>query len=207
MIEKNPLLEMQRASIERGICDDQGRRLTGAPWAFSLAEIIEGLPFVRTIGFQRISELGLDWLTLRPKQDFNPVAICYTEGIYPPPTGETCEQWRAEGQLTEIPISNVLETVPIGSFAQILAVGRLKQTTHEHRVAMENKSGFLEEVSKIKKDLESGTADMVELESSVRVARLMPDRMELLVSGPIWERFEWKRTEKEWSNMTRLMPY
>ena len=203
----------------QGIADDNGCRLTGAPWAFSLAEIsqVGGIqkPTVRTIGFQRISEKGIDWLTPRKKNqqqndNDDEVALSYTMGIYPPPSGQTCEQWRAEGKPYEISISEVLETAPIGSFAQILAVGRVKKNkniNNKNRMILDDKTMFMEQVEQIKKELQAGTIDMEEMESSVRVVRLKPDRMELMISGPIWERFEWTRDGDKWTPKVQLMPY
>lgn len=134
-----------------------------------------------------------------------PVAICYTEGVYPPPAGETCEQWRAEGRPEEIPVSEVLETAPIGSFAQILAVGRRKPGVG--RMALRDREQFIEEVKQVKEQFEAGNVDMNELEACVRVVRLVPERIELLISGPIWERFQWTREAGKWTQSTRLLPY
>jgi len=209
-LEPNPLLELQKSSALRGIADGEGYRLSGAPWAFSLAELDDkrSFPVVRTIGFQRISEAGLDWLTRRKSQAVKPVALCYTAGVYPPPPGESCEQWRAEGSLVELPVAEALKTAPMGSFAQILAVGRISANSID-RLEMNDRERFLEEVAKVKVELESGKVDTNELESSVRFVRLVPDRIELLVSGNIWERFEWTRdhTEGKWSTGVQLLPY
>mmetsp|Transcript_25596 Transcript_25596/g.70656 ORF Transcript_25596/g.70656 Transcript_25596/m.70656 type:complete len:241 (+) Transcript_25596:84-806(+) len=210
-IESNPLLELQKSCIQRGIADVEGYRLNGAPWAFTLGEVdaTTSRPSVRTIGFQRVSEAGLDWLTRRKSSLVDEaVAICYTAGVYPPPAGESCEQWRAEGQLAEIPIVEALKTAPRGSLAQILAVGRISEGRDE-RLAMYDRERFLMESAKAKEQLQSADVEIRELEASVRFVRLMPDRMELLVSGNIWERFEWTRNHDNasWSAKQQLLPY
>ncbi|KAL7574467.1 hypothetical protein ACA910_015835 [Epithemia clementina (nom. ined.)] len=175
-IRINPLLELQKASMARGIADEHGRRLSGAPWAFALAELVVSAPpsspsttshdtepqgnldadarqqqqhqhqpphpwtpSVRTIGFQRISEHGLDWLVKRRRRRdpaptatattkvlLPPVALCYTHGMYPPAHAgdDGCEQWRAEGQPMELPVvAELFHTAP----RQSLAVQRLEQ--------------------------------------------------------------------------------
>ena len=273
----NPLLILQKACTMRGIADEQGYRLTGAPWGFSLAEIREEIrndhnnsnhndprevqqqqqqqqqspprmfPSVRTIGFQRISEKGLDWLIKRPRSSsssitattsmttmsnsttnlLKPVALCYTEGIYPPTNpNDSCEQWRAEGQPIEIPVTEILDTVPMKSFAQILAVGRLEeeevvvavkegQLHHQERplpppppqqqrplsMTMKDREGFLALVAQVTQELYDNRIELKELEDKVQVLRLLPNRMELLVNGEqIWERFEWTRQKQQPKN-------
>ena len=292
----NPLLILQKACTMRGIADEQGYRLTGAPWGFSLAEIRQEIrnnndhnnnnhndprevqqqqqqqqspprmfPSVRTIGFQRISEKGLDWLIKRPRSSsssitattsmttmsnsttnlLKPVALCYTEGIYPPTNpNDSCEQWRAEGQPIEIPVTEILDTVPLKSFAQILAVGRLEeqeevavavkeeQLHYQERplpppppppppqrplsMRMKDREGFLALVAQVTQELYDNRVELKELEKTVQVLRLLPNRMELLVNGEqIWERFEWTRQKQQPKNNNngwmqthhQLLPY
>mmetsp|Transcript_14277 Transcript_14277/g.28799 ORF Transcript_14277/g.28799 Transcript_14277/m.28799 type:complete len:279 (-) Transcript_14277:254-1090(-) len=215
----NPLLELQRASQSRGICDKDGYRLTGAPWGFQLAEVTsQNRPKVRTIGFQRVSEHGIDYLLLKKKRVAKDdwIALSYTEGIYPPPPGQTCEQWRAEGVVAEIDVENVLDTAPMGSFAQILAVARrersVKGQPNDERNSLcegQDKDSFIDEVAVLKAELENGNVDIGEIQEAVQVCRLMPSRMELMVSGGIWERFEYVRLDEEGNewDLRRIMPY
>jgi hypothetical protein len=114
----DPLQELQIACTKRGIAsENDGLRRNGAPWGFTLAELKHQhqqdqdpdknnnkstiVPSVRTIGFQRITKDGMDWLTKIPKssdnnnnkngdsasdtQQLGPVAICFSHGTYPPP--------------------------------------------------------------------------------------------------------------------------
>lgn len=245
----NPLVELQKACIARGIADAQGYRITGAPWAFSLAQVKYGIPSVRTIGFQRISEHGLDWLTARRKDETTSpagnnqnnnnnnspdtftsattttsqvVAISYTHGIYPPSPGESCEQWRAEGVPFELPVAQALATAPRASLAQILAVHQCRKLVRDEHAAISNDSTafskrtklddrpfFLAQVQRAREQLDKDQVDIEELQSAIQFVRLVPNRMELLANGEIWERFEWKRNLEngEWSERVQLMPY
>lgn len=119
----NPLLQLQKAACARGIANEDGFRLVGAPWAFQLAETNQNQslpPIIRTIGFQRVSEKGIDFLMMRGKEEIisngnatkrgdskkKPMSLSYTEGVYPPLAEgglkQNCEQWRAEGPVVEL---------------------------------------------------------------------------------------------------------
>ena len=75
----------------------------------------EVAPNLRTLGFQRVSHLGVDFLTKRgPHADLlkgdRPSSILYTVGKYRP--GETVEQWRAEGHCEKIMTGDIIDKVP-----------------------------------------------------------------------------------------------
>ncbi len=222
----NPLLEMKRGSFERGVCDREGRRLQGAPWAFQLAETTPlCLPKVRTIGFQRVSASGIDYVVLRRRPGARPTldkgsdaaAIVHVAGVYPSPPGETCEQWRAEGRVSSIPVENMFETVPLWSLAQVLAVERAEvaagRSADPRRAGLregEERQRLICQVEQIKQEMQSGDMDAAAVADSIEVCRLLPDRVELSVSSEtLWERFEYTRLDEggtRW-DLRRIMPY
>jgi hypothetical protein len=78
--------------------------------------------------FNKITSDGFTFLTKRPKAkadtlDGHTIAICYLEGKYQP--HDVCEQWRAEGVARLVDVEEILDTAPLGSFAQILASSQL----------------------------------------------------------------------------------
>eukprot|EP00927_Polykrikos_kofoidii_P056073 TRINITY_DN50256_c0_g1_i1.p1 TRINITY_DN50256_c0_g1~~TRINITY_DN50256_c0_g1_i1.p1 ORF type:complete len:318 (+),score=43.16 TRINITY_DN50256_c0_g1_i1:87-1040(+) len=165
-LHRNPLIELQKQCVARGNCDQQGFRKKGAPWAFQLAEQVQlsrgsgqassPWPSLRTVGWQRISAKGLDFMVRRaertesqnntcvvshtgePNQPrecisaMKPVSICYVEGIYPPPKdGPPCIQWRIEGIAIPVSTKDLLKTAPIGSISQIVTISLKNQGGHD----------------------------------------------------------------------------
>lgn len=232
-MQADPLLQMRLSHIMKKTCDEEGHRNPCAPWEFNLAEVDPrtGRPTVRTVGVQRISEKGLDYMVLKqpigakvatPKE----VAISRQDGVYPPPAGSVCEQWRAEGLAVSIPVEFVMGTAPPGSFAQLLVCAEEKRALPQpndptgKRPSLEEsaRESFVKRVQAMKKKLEAGEVSVAQVREAVVVYRLCPRRMEVIVSGPIWERFEWVNTnenedvgEKDyvfaWSAPRRLIPY
>ena len=49
-------------------------------------------PALKTVGFQRVSEDGIDFMTAKHSHNLDgvPVSICYTAGQYPPGEGSKC---------------------------------------------------------------------------------------------------------------------
>jgi hypothetical protein len=142
------------------------------------------------------------------------VAICYVEGSYPPPEGSTCEQWRAEGIIKRLPVENVLKTAPLGSFAQILVAKRWSDSLQQDtRHLLSDRKRFVKEVLAEKSRLENGEVPIAEIDDAVDVYRIFPHRMEVILSGPIWERWQWtgkvESTGKvgKWNKPQRLVPY
>ena len=207
-----PLTEMRYRAAQLSRCNAAGFRLPGAPWAFQLARSSmqeeEGFaaPMLKTVGFQRVSELGVDFLVRRSPDSGGGNAtvttfvgaFCYVEGAYPPVEGAVCEQWRGEGVAEEIPVSAIRATAPLPSFAQILACSaRGDEGGGEggggQRPTLGDRTAFVDEVRALKAQLAAGGVPDNEIEGAVQAFRLRPSRMELLRSGPdIWERFEWQ---------------
>mmetsp|Transcript_50578 Transcript_50578/g.122062 ORF Transcript_50578/g.122062 Transcript_50578/m.122062 type:complete len:329 (-) Transcript_50578:1474-2460(-) len=248
----DPLYELQKAFTKRGISTEDGSRLNGAPWGFSLAELktheqLGGdsnttetataiVPSVRTIGFQRITRDGMDWLTKIPSSSdsvgagdnepsaLGPVAICYSHGTYPPPDGGSCEQWRAEGIPIQLDSALAWHTAPRASLAQMVASQRCWANGRDRTVMYndEDHYEFLKIVQQVHDDWNDPNQSLErhfdELRSSVQLLRLVPSRLELLETGPgqkMWTRIQWRRNEGSsddegsggWYTPEKLLPY
>ena len=232
----DPLFELQKACARRGIATKDGSRLNGAPWGFTLAELKTQeqvgktttttttntttiVPSVRTIGFQRITRDGMDWLTKIPSSSDNlgvnedersrsalgPVAICYSHGTYPPPKGGSCEQWRAEGVPVQLDSALAWHTAPRASLAQMVASQRSWANGRDRTVMKsdDDHHEFLNIVQQVFDDWNDPNQSLEkhfdELRSSVRLFRLVPSRLELLETGSgqkMWSRIQWLRNEE-----------
>jgi hypothetical protein len=252
-----PLSELLRRSARLARCDAGGSRLPGAPWAFQLASAgaTVAAPTIKTVGFQRVSADGIDFL-VRRRGPSSPAggrggsdgggggggggggdsssssssssssfaaSFCYCEGAYPPAEDAECVQWRGEGEAMEIPVTEVRDTAPLPSFAQIMACsarghGGGGSGDEAGRTALLDRERFVGEVRDMKAQLLAGGGVGAEVETAVQAFRLRPHRVELLVSGAdIWERFEWQRQRRPsgggehehgaWGEVRRLLPY
>ena len=197
---------MRENALQLGICDANGFRQSGMPWAFQLAEVDKSsFLSCKTVGFQRVSEDGIDYLVMdRTSHKSNSqnklplfqktVALCYVEGVYPPPTGTLCEQWRVEGAVQRISVDRILNTAPLSSFAQILACYevRLQACDPGSRIDLRESEStnkgcssvslemFLEKVKEIKGKLERKEICIEDIDKAMAVYRVLPKRMELL---------------------------
>ena len=234
ILARCPLSEMRQRALQLSRCNVEGFRLPGAPWAFQLAwnsGHAEAPPLLKTVGFQRVCSLGIDFLVRRNPGSLSesrfPGSFCWVEGTYPPATGGLCEQWRGEGVAEEIDISEVRATAPLRSFAQILAChtcSAVDSGARAHaaggggeggRAPLRDLNAFVSEVRALNTKLEAGSVPDSEIKGAVQAFRLRPSRVELLRSGPeIWERFEWQQTSgtgpdaaMHWHGPRELMPY
>jgi len=215
-LANNPLVELQKRSQQRGLCDEDGARLPGQPWGMQLAHVSdEPWPAVRTIGFQTVRPEGFTFL-LKRRAGLSaarlPVAINYVEGRYM--KGDVCEQWRAEGFAEEISVAEVLKTAPAASFAQILAASARTQgdgTDDGARKGLGDRASFISETAALKQRLGAGHVPNDELTRSAIVYLVAPARVELLIGGPdfpMWERIEWRRDlDGGWADPMRILPY
>jgi len=215
----SPLEEMRARSEAKGLCDAQGGRCKGAPWGFQLAHAAaDGSPFpvVRTIGFQRVMSEHFSFLMRRRPgaiiSDGLPVSATYVEGKYT--AGDVCEQWRLEGIAREAPISEVLATAPMASFAQILVAGGGQSASGQAgaRGRLEARDVFISKTNDMKAKLTAGEVSEAQIAEAVVVYRVKPIRVEFLIGGPdfpMWERVEWKRASEAepWAAPVRLLPY
>lgn len=232
-----PLEVLRKESHGRSLCDKQGCRLPGVHWVMSIALPANAAsttkaPSLRTIGIERISDAGIDFVmkrtspTARSIEAGLPVSILYSQGKYLP--GESTEQWRGEGHCELLPLPEILDLVP--SFTMVSMVGSqravntaqndvLRQTeTSGERMAVPNKSHLTEIMQTTRMELENGDINMEELESCIRAFRFQPTRMECMLGGPdsiMWDRWEWLRAVPDeasdgsipWRSPNHLVPH
>ena len=88
-------------------------------------------PFLRTIGIQRISENGIDFVVKKGSgcsKTFvsgRPISVLHLKGKYV--AGEIVEQWRAEGHCEKIPLAEVIDVIPSYTLNAMIATKRLEQ--------------------------------------------------------------------------------
>lgn len=122
---------------------------------------------------------------------------------YPPQSGQKILQFRGSGLAKIIPTSSITHG---GPSAQIIAACKeidCEVTSSGSRI-LKDKEKFVEkfnsEKSKINELESNGSGELVS------VYRLMPTRVELSVSGEVWDRFEWSFKEGGWG-VERIVPY
>lgn len=164
---------------------------------------------MRTIGIERVSRAGIDFVLKRgsPTSDSvasgRPVAILHQQGRFLP--GESAEQWRGEGRCDELKLGDVLDLIPHHVVTSIVASSRIsaeksaaagKEGVSVGRLAMLSKSHVTDIMQKTRRELESGDISMEELERCIIAYRFEPERLELMFGGPdsvMWDRWEWLR--------------
>jgi hypothetical protein len=137
----DPLSVLKDESVQRNKCDVSGYRLPGVHWTFSIAmspppDIEVTAPNLRTVGIQRVSPGGIDFVTKRGSKIAEslaleqPVAVLYAEGKYVP--GESAEQWRGEGHCEKLPLMDVLHCLPHYTVTGMLVSKRIEQENLDH---------------------------------------------------------------------------
>jgi len=217
----HPLEILRKSAAQQMLCDSDGVRRPNVHWVFQLAvaQPFTAPPSLKTVNFQRVSSLGLDFIMKSPDGDYPstvsvlrerpPVSILYTSGNYMP--GEKAEQWRGEGRVEEIKLKDIISIVPHYSIVGIVASKRASDQMHKiegvitqpssepietevHRTRIEKHTKFIELVQKTRMELENGNVSPEEIEATITAFRFVPDRMERMVGGPdmvIWDRWEW----------------
>jgi hypothetical protein len=129
----DPLEVLKQECIRRKLCDAAGFRLSDVHWTFSIAVTSEDTtnmpPNLRTIGVQRISEQGIDFVVKRgsgPSKAFaagRPVSILHLQGKYV--AGEHAEQWRGEGHCETLPLQDIVHVIPHYTITGMMAARRI----------------------------------------------------------------------------------
>lgn len=134
----DPLGVLRDACLNRSQCDENGFRVPGAHWVFSVAvSSVDASvpPNLRTLGIQRITESGIDFCVKQgggSSKKFaagNAVSILHSHGKYLP--GEKAEQWRADGHCEKIPLMEILDKVPSYTITSMVASKRIAMEDHE----------------------------------------------------------------------------
>lgn len=132
----DPLEMLRKESMNRNLCDLGGYRLPGVHWTFAIAmaplpDMEVSTPNLRTVGIQRVSPRGIDFVTKRGSKVSEclameqPVATLYSIGKYIP--GESAEQWRGEGHCEKLPLTDVLHCLPNYTVTGMLVSKRIEQ--------------------------------------------------------------------------------
>lgn len=134
----DPLGVLREACLNRSQCDENGFRVPGTHWVFSVA-VSSGdatvPPNLRTLGIQRVTEAGIDFCVKQgggSSKKFaagNAVSILHSHGNYLP--GEKAEQWRADGHCEKIPLKEILDKVPSYTITSMVASKRIALEDHE----------------------------------------------------------------------------
>lgn len=222
------------ASTYIGCYSSSSTTLPLTRWLFFRSELQP--PSLRTIGVERISSAGVDFVMKRGHKTAHlllqgcPISFLHTQGRHLP--GETSEQWRGEGRCEELKLVDVLDLIPHFTLTSMVGSRRLKmektksdgleemtKDVSPERLALLNKSHFIEVVQKTRVELENGDISLEELDQSVQAFRLKPDRIECMLGGPdsiTWDRWEWLRDVESpsgtrsailWSDPKHLVPH
>jgi hypothetical protein len=193
-------------------------------------------PNLRTVGIERISAMGIDFVLKRGSYTASaiaagqPVSMLSQQGRFL--HGEHSEQWRGEGSCQTLPLGEILDLIPNFVVTSMVASTRIARedgsasTDHvsDGRLAMVSRSHVTEVFQKTRIALENGDIPMDELENCMAAFRFRPDRMECMIGGPdsiMWDRWEWNRIstgvhgggedsvhEKiEWDEAKHLVPH
>ena len=81
------------------------------------------------------------------------------------------------------------------------------------RASCVDRDQLVNRVNRMQVHLGNGDIPLEEIDEAVAMYRIIPKRIELMRSGTIWERVEWRNIaskaekEMEWSQPRRLLPY
>jgi hypothetical protein len=188
---------------------------------------------LRTIGIERISQSGVDFVLKRGSHTAASlatgarVAFMHQQGKFLP--GQSAEQWRGEGHCEQLKLGDVLDLIPHFVVTSMVASTRIaaeqgEATPAKHgvspgRLAMLSKSHVTEIMQKTRIELENGDIPMEVLEQCIAAYRFQPDRLECMLGGPdtiMWDRWEWLRDTKNgdatpgaiaWAEAKHLIPH
>eukprot|EP00565_Helicotheca_tamesis_P000567 CAMPEP_0185729602 /NCGR_PEP_ID=MMETSP1171-20130828/6524_1 /TAXON_ID=374046 /ORGANISM="Helicotheca tamensis, Strain CCMP826" /LENGTH=225 /DNA_ID=CAMNT_0028398481 /DNA_START=233 /DNA_END=910 /DNA_ORIENTATION=- len=222
-VGSDPLELLRSTSEKRDFCGADGKRRPGVHWIFGMSTTggDDVAPNLRTVGLQRITEHGIDYVTRTHSSSTSsiselPSSILYTVGKYSP--GESIEQWRGEGYSEPLDLGELLDCIPHYTIVEMIASrrGRLElkekdQEEHDERTIIDRRTHFMELVQKTRIELENGDITHDEMSQSIAAYRYIPNRMERMIGGPdhiMWDRWEWNRENGgEWLEPRHLLPY
>jgi len=183
-------------------------------------------PNLRTIGVQRVTKDGIDFVmkkgsgTCDSLANGRPMSILHMQGRYMP--GETAEQWRGEGVCERMSLENMMNKLPHYTIVAMVSSKRIEKekgllaeelhaSDSGKRLAMENKSHMTEIMQKTRLELENGEISDQEIDDSIRAFRFHPDRLECMAGGPdavLWNRWDWLKAEDgTWHEAKPLLPH
>mmetsp|Transcript_18655 Transcript_18655/g.45054 ORF Transcript_18655/g.45054 Transcript_18655/m.45054 type:complete len:271 (+) Transcript_18655:91-903(+) len=199
----NPLAVIRKECEGRHLCDEHGYRRPGVHWVFSLAVTPDDTnqpPNLRTVGVQRISDAGIDFVmkkgsgTCDSLAEGRPLSFLHLQGRYMP--GETAEQWRGEGVCERMPVleEDILKKLPSYTVVSMVASKRLENEkagtveaasdSFDGRTKVDSKAHLTEVMQKTRIEYENGDISMEEIDGAIRAFRFHPSRMECMAGGP-----------------------
>ncbi|KAG7359113.1 hypothetical protein IV203_015702 [Nitzschia inconspicua] len=226
----NPLDVIRKECVNRHLCDEHGYRRPGVHWVFSLAVTPDDItqpPNLRTVGVQRISDDGIDFVMKKGSGTCDslaagrPLSILHLQGRYMP--GETAEQWRGEGYCERMVFTKeLLDKLPSYTITSMVASKRLEKEmgnqvqelndgVSEVRIKVENRSHLLEVMQMTRLEYENGDVSFEEIDECIRPFRFHPTRLECMAGGPdtvLWNRWEWQIDENGlWKEPAALLSH
>lgn len=145
----DPLEVLRRDCLARKLCDQGGYRNAGVHWVFAVAMASpdnnnnnNSAPNLRTVGIQKVSPAGIDFVMKKAglgniigtmsddtTDTEQPVSILYSQGKYK--AGNTAEQWRGDGLLEKIPLSDILHCLPHYTVTGMVVSKRMEKERQE----------------------------------------------------------------------------
>jgi len=150
----------------------------------------------------------------------SPISILYQEGKFLP--GQSAEQWRGEGYCETIPLSDIIDLVPLFTATSMIASCRIKELSSasstpqtdvsDDRMAIINRSQTKEVMQTTRNDLENRKISIDEMDRYIIAFRFKPRRLEYMSGGPdtiMWDRWEWlyNTNDGSWANPNHLIPH
>uniref|UniRef100_A0A7S3LGA7 Uncharacterized protein n=1 Tax=Amphora coffeiformis TaxID=265554 RepID=A0A7S3LGA7_9STRA len=222
----DPLHLLQQECISRQLCDTEGNRLPGVDWRFAIAvsdaEHPGSAPNLRTVGIERVTQEGIDFVVKRGSivcdaiSKGQALSFLHTQGHFLP--GQSAEQWRGEGLCIVLPLSEVISEVPHFVITSMVGSKRIARESTSgwpvddkggdsggsgdaptNRSSVANRSHLTEVMQKTRLELENGEVTIEELNECMRAFRFQPDRIECMWASPdssvLWDRWEWERDQ------------
>lgn len=229
--DDNPLILLRNRAMKKNLCDEHGGRLPGKFWTFSMSASRATnelkAPNLKTVGLQRLTDEGIDFITLKKKKNGlmneQPISMLQTFGNYQ--IGEHVEQWRAEGFCEELSdLKDILPYIPPNTIIEMIATNRVISSSLDNDIAppndvdhhsklVQNHAHLQEVVQTTRYELENGKIHLNEMSQTIQGWRFVPTRVERLVGSPdeiMWDRWEWIRSSKNstWEKSSNpLLPY
>eukprot|EP00977_Amphora_coffeiformis_P017928 scaffold6026_cov163-Amphora_coffeaeformis.AAC.8 len=204
----------------------KGNRLPGVDWRFAIAvsdaEHPGSAPNLRTVGIERVTQEGIDFVVKRGSivcdaiSKGQALSFLHTQGHFLP--GQSAEQWRGEGLCIVLPLSEVISEVPHFVITSMVGSKRIARESTSgwpvddkggdsggsgdaptNRSSVANRSHLTEVMQKTRLELENGEVTIEELNECMRAFRFQPDRIECMWASPdssvLWDRWEWERDQ------------
>ena len=199
-LSPNPLSEMKARGCSGALQISYITPSTDGSTASSTADSTDVKITLKTVLYQGLDDEGITFLCrskLSPTFSISFLHLLH----YPPPSSSRVVQFRGEGVATKLPNTSVLHS---GPSAQIMTSASTPSTssTPSGRCILSDRKKFMEMNVALKSSVADGGVT-----EDVSVYKIKPDRMEISLSGEIWDRYEWNYKEDSWTGPTCILPY